>query len=166
MGEKIRMPEKAIQDYYDEETAVCHGCGYNNPSGLHIKTYWDGNEGLCRYTPQPHHTAFPGYVYGGMIACLIDCHGTGTATAAAYEAEGREPGTDPPIRFVTGTLTVRFLRPTPMGTELLLRARVRDLGQKKVVVDCSLFAGDEACVQGEVIVIRAPEAMNPGKTET
>jgi acyl-coenzyme A thioesterase PaaI-like protein len=160
------MPEKAIQDYYDDEAAICHGCGYNNPNGLHIKTYWDGAEGLCRFTPQPHDTAFPGYVYGGLIACLIDCHSTGAATAAAYDAEGREPGTDPHIRFVTGTLTVRFLRPTPIGSELLLRARVREFGEKKVVVDCSVFARDEECVYGEVIVIRAPKALIPGKTET
>ena len=160
------MSEKPIQDYYDKEAAVCHGCGNDNPNGLHIKTYWNGTEGLCRFNPEPHHMAFPGYVYGGLIACLIDCHSTGTATAAAYDAEGREPGTDPPIRYVTGTLTVRFLRPTPMGSELLIRARVRELGEKKAVIDCSLFAGDEACAQGEVIVIRAPKAMLSGKKET
>jgi acyl-coenzyme A thioesterase PaaI-like protein len=159
------MSKKAIQDYYDEEMAVCHGCGYNNPDGLHIKTYWDGNEGLCRFTPESHHTAFPGYVYGGLIACLIDCHSTGTATAAAYEAEGRAPGTDPPLRFVTGTLTVRFLRPTPIDCELLLKARVLELGKKKAVIKCALFAGDEQCAQGEVIVIRAPETILSGKTK-
>ena len=160
------MPEKAFQDCYPDDVSYCFGCGRLNEDGHQIKSYWDGDEAVCTFTPEPYHIAIPGYVYGGLIASLIDCHSTGTATAAAYEAEGREPGTDPPIRFVTGTLTVRFLRPTPMGTELLLRARIRDLGQKKVVVDCSLFAGDEACVQGEVIVIRAPEVMNPGKTET
>lgn len=153
------MTTEAIQDYYAKEVAVCYGCGRTNPEGLHIKTYWDGSEGLCRFKPQPHHTAYPGFVYGGLIASLIDCHCTGTATAAAYEAEGREPGTDPPIRFVTGTLTVRYVRPTPIEDELILRARVKELGEKKAVVTCSLFAGHEECAQGEVIVVRAPKTM-------
>jgi len=159
------MTEKAIQDCYVDDVAICYGCGRNNPQGLHVKTYWDGSEGLCRFTPQSYHTAFPGFVYGGLIASLIDCHSAGTATAAAYEAEGRAPGTEPPIRFVTGTLTVRYLRPTPVDRELVLRARVRELGKQKAVITCSLFAGDEECAQGEVIVIRAPKTMMPGKQE-
>lgn len=153
------MTELAIQDYYADELAVCYGCGRNNPHGLQIKTYWDGTEALCRFKPLGYHTAFPGYVYGGLIASLIDCHSLGTATAAAYEAEGRQPGTDPPIRYVTGTLQVRYLRPTPIGVELLLRARIKELHEKKVVVTCSLYAGDKEYAQGEVIVIRAPKAM-------
>ena len=153
------MTDKAIQDFYADEVAVCYGCGHNNPKGLHVKTYWDGTEGLCRFKPQPYHTAFPGYVYGGLIASLIDCHSTGTATAAAYEAEGREPDTDPPVRFVTGTLTVRYLRPTPVDKELVLRARIKELREKKVVVTCSLYADNKECAQGEVVVIRAPKTM-------
>jgi acyl-coenzyme A thioesterase PaaI-like protein len=153
------MTDKAIQDSYGDEFAVCYGCGHNNPKGLHIKTYWDGTEGLCRFKPQPYHTAFPGYVYGGLIASLIDCHSTGTATAAVYEAEGREPGTDPPVRFVTGTLTVRYLHPTPVDKELVLRARIKELREKKAVVTCSLYADNKECAQGEVVVIRAPKTM-------
>ena len=159
------MTKEAIQDWYADEVAICYGCGRNNRHGLHVRTIWEGNEGICRFTPQPYHTAFPGFVYGGLIASLIDCHSAGTATAAAYDAEGRAPGTDPPIRFVTGTLTVRYLRPTPIDGELVLRARVRELGGKKAVIDCSLFSGDEQCAQGEVIVIRAPQSMVPGKKE-
>jgi acyl-coenzyme A thioesterase PaaI-like protein len=153
------MTEEAIQDYYADEVAVCYGCGRNNPHGLQIKTYWDGTEGVCRFKPQPHHKAFTGYVYGGLIASLIDCHSVGTATAAAYEAGGREPGSEPPLRYVTGTLNVRYLRPTPINEELLLRARIKELHDKKVVVTCSLYARDEECAQGEVTVIRLPKTM-------
>ena len=48
-------------------------------AGLQIKSYWDGDETVTRFTPRPQHTAIPGYVYGGLIASLIDCHSTGTA---------------------------------------------------------------------------------------
>ena len=72
---------QAFQDYYPENVAHCYGCGKSNPDGHQIKTYWDGDETVTRYTPRPEHTAIPGYVYGGLLASLIDCHGTGTAAA-------------------------------------------------------------------------------------
>ena len=151
--------ETAIQDFYEDKVAVCYGCGHNNPHGLHVRTHWDGKEGVFHFKPQPYHTAYPGFVYGGLLASLIDCHSVGTATAASYQAEGREPGTEPHIRFVTGTLTVRYLQPTPIEAELVLRARVKERHEKKVVVTCSLYANDKECAQGEVIVVRAPKDL-------
>ncbi|MCD6136991.1 MAG: PaaI family thioesterase [Deltaproteobacteria bacterium] len=150
------MTEKAIQDSYPDEGAICYGCGPHNPHGLHIRTYWDGEEGICHFKPRPYHTAFPGFVYGGLIASLIDCHSIGTAIAASYEAEGRQPGTEPRITLVTGTLKVRYLHPTPIDTELVLRARVKELYKKKVIVTCSVYAKGRECAQGEVIGVRAP----------
>jgi len=73
------MSEKAFQDYYPDDYSYCYGCGRLNPAGLHIKTYWDGDETISRYTPRPEHMAVPGFVYGGLIASLIDCNGTGAA---------------------------------------------------------------------------------------
>ena len=78
---------------------------------------------MARFTPREYHTAIPGYVYGGLIASLIDCHGTGTAAAAAERAAGRELGDGPAPRFVTAALHVDFLRPTPLGPELEVRGR-------------------------------------------
>ena len=149
------MKDAAIQDFYSDDIAVCYGCGKNNPQGLHIRTIWDGKEGLFRFTPKPFHTAFPGVVYGGLIASLIDCHCIGTAVAAAYQAEGLEPGTGPEITFVTGSLNVKYLKPTPIGVELLLRAKIKEMGERKTKVECSLYANDEECARGEVIAVRA-----------
>jgi len=83
------MTLKPFQDYYPDQLAHCYGCGRLNEHGLQIKSFWDGEESVCVFQPQPYHTAIPGYVYGGLIASLIDCHSTGTASAAAYRAQGR-----------------------------------------------------------------------------
>lgn len=147
-------PPKAIQDFYPAETAICYGCGRNNPLGLHLKTRWNGEEGELRFKPKPHHTAFPGVVYGGLIASLIDCHSMGTAIAAAYQAEDRAPGTGPEITFVTGNLNVTYLKPTPIGVELVLRARPKELTKRKAVIACSVFANGQECARGETIGIR------------
>ena len=71
------MDKPAFQDYYPEDLSVCYGCGRLNKHGLKIKSYWDGEESVCRFQPKPYHTAVTGYVYGGLIASLIDCHSTG-----------------------------------------------------------------------------------------
>jgi hypothetical protein len=81
---------QAIQDTYPDDLGHCCGCGKNNPHGLRLKSYWRDGEAVAHFTPQPHHVAVPGFVYGGLIASLIDCHATGTASAAAYAAQGRE----------------------------------------------------------------------------
>lgn len=145
-----------IQDIYPEDIAVCYGCGRNNPEGWHIRSRWDGTEGTLRFTPDAHHTAYPGIVYGGLIAGLIDCHSVGTAVAAMYQAEERPLDSDPPILCVTGNLNVRYLKPTPLGHELFLRARIKTLTDKKGIVACSLYADSEECVQAEVVAIRVP----------
>ena len=125
------MTEKAIQDFYPDDLSHCYGCGRLNEHGHQLKTRWDGDETVSFFEPWPEHIAIPGYVYGGLIASLIDCHGTGTAAAAAYREAGREPGTEPPFRFVTASLGVRYLRPTPMGgSPRGSRLRSRDQGAK------------------------------------
>ena len=151
------MTEKAIQDFYPDDVAICFGCGKNNPDGLHLKTHWNGKEGVLRFKPKPHHTAFPGVLYGGLIACLVDCNSTGTAAAAAYQAEGRQPGTEPDITFVTGNLNVNYKKPTPIDAEIVVRAKVKELTEKKAIVTCSVMANDQECARGEVIAIRVPE---------
>jgi acyl-coenzyme A thioesterase PaaI-like protein len=155
------MNTKAFQDYYPEPLGQCYGCGRINEHGLHIQSYWDGDETVCHYQPEPYHTAMPGYVYGGLVASLIDCHSTGSAAAAAYRAEGRDMDTLPPLRFVTAALHVDFLRPTPLApdTPLELRSRIKEIKPRKVVVVTELSARGEVCARGEVVAVQMPAAM-------
>lgn len=155
------MSQPAIQDLYPDDLARCYGCGRLNDHGLHIRSVWDGDETLALLTPQPHHTAIPGYVYGGLIASLVDCHGTGSAALAAYRAAGREPGTMPPLRFVTASLKVDYLRPTPLGVPLEARGQIREVKPRKVVVDITVTANGEICVRGNVVAVLMPESMVP-----
>lgn len=157
------MTEKAFQDYYSEHVSHCYGCGRLNEHGLQIKSYWDGDETVCRFDPKPFHTAIPGYVYGGLIASVIDCHSTGTAAAAACREEGKKPGEDMDMRFVTGSLHVDFLRPTPIDAPMELRAKILEIKPKKVVVQVDLSSKGEICAKGRVVAVRMPPNMAPGK---
>jgi acyl-coenzyme A thioesterase PaaI-like protein len=149
------MKEKAFQEYYPDNVSYCYGCGRLNEHGLQIKSYWDGEETVCTYTPRTYHIAIPGYVYGGLIASLIDCHCTATGAAASYKAEGRAMDTLPAFRFVTASLKVDYLKPTPLGVPLEVRAKVKEIKGRKVVMDAWLSAHGQVWARGEVVAIQA-----------
>ncbi len=148
-----------VQDYYPEDAAHCYGCGRLNPSGYQLKTGWGGGESVAHFTPAPAHTSMPGFVYGGLIASLIDCHAMATAAAAVEEKAGRKVGSGETMRFVTAALRVDYLRPTPLGPALEIRGRVREHGARKVIVEVTVTAGGEITAKGEVVAVRLPETM-------
>ncbi|HOX16048.1 MAG TPA: PaaI family thioesterase [Smithellaceae bacterium] len=153
------MKDKAFQDYYPDDLSHCYGCGRLNEHGMKIKSYWDGEESICIYQPKLFYTAVPGYAYGGLIASLIDCHSTGTAAAAKYRAENREMDTQPTLRFLTASLHVDYLLPTPLGVPIEIRGKVKEVRGRKVVVESTLSAGGNVCARGEVVAVQVPEHM-------
>jgi len=150
---------KAVQDFYPEDVAHCYGCGRLNEEGIQLKTIWEGEETVSRYTPKPCHTAIPGYVYGGLIASLLDCHGTGGAAAAAIRRSGKEIGDGEAPRFVTASLQVDFLKPTPLGPELEVRGRIIEITDRKVIQEETLSADGIVTARGRVVAVRMPEGM-------
>lgn len=150
---------KAIQEFYPNELNQCYGCGCRNEHGLQLKSVWDGEQATAVFEPKPYHTAMPGVVYGGLIASLIDCHGTGTASAAAYKREGREIGSLPPLRFVTAALHVDYLKPTPLGVPLELCGKVVEAKEHKAIVSITLTANRKVCAKGTVVAVKMPENM-------
>lgn len=154
-----REDSAAIQDHYPDDAAHCYGCGRLNPAGLRLKTRWEGDRSVASFTPRPEHTAMPGFVYGGLLASLIDCHAMGTAAAAAEREAGRAIGEGPAPRYVTASLNVTYLKPTPLGPALEISGRVLSLGERKAVVQVAIAAQGETTVTGEVVAVRLPAAM-------
>jgi len=151
------MTGKSFQDCYTDEFAHCYGCGRLNKHGLKIKSYWDGEESICRFQPLNYHTGgFPGNVYGGLIASLMDCHGAGTASAVKYREDGRDMDTNPPVRFVTASLHVDYLAPAPIDAMLELRGKVKEVKGRKVIVSITLSAKEKLCARGEVVMVQLP----------
>ena len=159
-------PEKraeTFQDFYPDDYAHCFGCGRLNEKGLKIKSTWDGDEGVCRFLPNEYYTGgMQTILYGGIIASLIDCHGAGTAPAAKARELGLriEPGYMP--RFVTASLKVDYLAPTPVGVELELRSRVREIKGRKVTVQVTVSAAGTLCARGEGIFVQLRDEPHEG----
>lgn len=135
----------------------CWGCGTLNEHGLKIKSYWSGDEAICKWKPSPHHMAGPKSVLnGGIIAAIIDCHSVCTAIATAYKVENREIGSEPPFWYVTGSLSIRYLRPTSIYEEVILRASVMEISGKKTSLSCTLFSMEKECANADVVAVRVP----------
>ena len=150
------MDTPAFQDFYPDNVAHCYGCGRLNDQGLRIRTHWEGQESVTRFRPRPEHMAVPGYVYGGLIASLVDCHGTGTAAAAMYRQEGRPMDSTPAHRFVTASLQVDYLAPTPIDCELEIRGRVLEIKGRRVTVEATVLANGIVTARGRVVAAPMP----------
>lgn len=150
---------KAFQEYYTADFSHCYGCGIKNEFGHKLKTYWEGDETISKFKPKPYHTAVPGFVYGGLIASLIDCHSTGTGSAALYKEHNLSEKNYP--RCVTASLKVDYLKPTPIDCELILLGRIVEITNKKVRVLTDLYAKGEICAKGDVTVVNIPNNWNP-----
>lgn len=136
---------------------MCYGCGPSNPDGLHIKSYWseDGQFVVATFEQQAKFTSgFPNALYGGLIASLIDCHSNWTAMAFGYRAEGREPGSQPLLMSVTGSLSVKYLKPTPIDRTLYLKAWAEGEVGRKTRVLCELGTEEMVTATGDSIFVR------------
>lgn len=135
---------------------VCYCCGPAHPTGLRIKSHWDadGVHVITRHRPRAEFTGFPGLVYGGLIAMLIDCHAGWTAMAHHYRAEAREPDSLPRIDCVTGRMSIDYRKATPMGVTLTLKGWVEGEVARKTRVRCDVWTGDVLTATADTVFVR------------
>lgn len=149
-------PEKrrAIQDYYPAPFRFCFGCGPDHPSGWHIASYPQGEEVVARFAPASDLTGgVPDFAYGGMLAAILDCHGNAAGAWFHHRARGLTLGQETLTRCVTAELTVRYLRPTPLGTPLQLTAQLASLDGRKVRLAMTVSADGEKTCEAEMLAI-------------
>src|SRR6516225_3877233 len=135
------MSLSAIQDLYPDDLAHCFGCGRHNPHGHQLKSYIEGEDVVARFTPKDDDVSLPGFVYGGLLASLADCHAMATASAADLRSSGV-----PAPRYVTASLRVDYLKPTRLGIELQIRGRVIERSPRKKIVAVTVSAAGATTV--------------------
>lgn len=151
----MNIEKYALQDLAAPE-GVCFGCGSKNIHGLRIKSYWDIDDVhvIATHLPDERYSGWPSLVYGGLISCLVDCHSNWTVMANHYRAEDREASSLPRIDCVTGSLGVKYIKPTPMGVLLTLKARIDGEVGRKTRVLCEVYAGETLTALGDSIFVR------------
>ncbi len=134
------VPESLQQQLFPHLT--CFGCGPGNPDGLQLASYpADDGTVIADFMPWPQHDNGLGYLNGGIIATLLDCH---SAAAVSYEAQVRDwpplPGAALP--YVTAGLDVRYLRPSPLREPVRLVARISEASESQMVAEVELWWQD------------------------
>lgn len=141
---------------------VCYGCGIHNAEGLQIKSYWDGEEAILDWESEEKYHGWADLMNGGIMATLIDCHCMGTAMADAYRRENRALDTFPEYRYATGTLSVKYLQPTP-NRKVQLRAKVLEVKGRKMVLHCDFFSDEGVkTAEASVVAIRVFDSSTAG----
>ena len=117
---------------------TCFGCGPANPQGLNLRSYPGPDGATASFTPWPQHGNGLGYLNGGIISTLLDCH---SAAAVLDEADRRGWGPLPgaALAYVTAGLDVSYLRPAPLTEPVTLRAVVTEPGESSMTVDVELW---------------------------
>lgn len=134
----------------------CFGCGTQNVNGLHIQSFWQGDESVSSFQAQSyHHGGKPNIVYGGLIASLIDCHCVNTAISNAYKIENRAPGSHPILIYLTAQLNVTYLKPVPLDKPIQLKAKIHSIDGRKTWVDCLVLSENDICATGKVLAVRS-----------
>lgn len=82
-----------------------------------------------------------------------------TAAAIAERNAGRAIGEGLAPRYVTASLKVDYLKPTPLGPELEVRGRAKEIGARKIIVEVSLHVAGEVTARGEIVAVPVPEGM-------
>ena len=52
-----------------------------------------------------------------------------------------------------------YRKPTPLGPELEIRARVVERSDRKAIITATVAAGGVVTVRGEIVAVRRPEGM-------
>ena len=143
------MDLQSLQVRYAPE-GRCFGCGPKNPDGLRIRSY-DAGDGtvVTTWQPRQEHEAFDGFVNGGILGALIDCHSNWTAINALLARSGASeaPST------VTAELTVQFLKPTPSDQPLRLIGKAVSVKDDRVTVETTIEVAEQTTAKGRATFV-------------
>jgi acyl-coenzyme A thioesterase PaaI-like protein len=142
-------PDRSLQETHAPE-GRCFGCGPANGSGLRIRSF-EADDGtvVATWTARPEHEAFGGFVNGGIIGTLIDCHSNWAAIAHQIRTLGLQaaPAT------VTSVLSIQYRRPTPSDVPIRLVAKVIEADERRATVETTVEAGGEATATGRATFV-------------
>ncbi|MEE3853113.1 PaaI family thioesterase [Gordonia sp. LSe1-13] len=143
------MEQIAIQDRLFP-TMNCFGCGPANTRGLRLKSYAEDEFVSATFTPWPEHDNGIGFLNGGIIATLLDCH---SAAGVMNEAsvQGWQALDGALLPFVTAGIDVRYLRPSPLDSPVDLRAVIVESSEAEIICDVELRHDDKTRATGRAV---------------
>src|SRR5215213_1282530 len=145
------MDGPSLQERFAPE-GRCFRCGPANELGLRIRSHEDGATVVTKWQPRREHEAFDGFVNGGILGTLIDCHSNWTAIAALMRRDRADEGSEAPST-VTAEYSVRFRRPTPSDRPLRLVGRVLEIADDRATVETIVEADGAVTATGRATFV-------------
>lgn len=148
------MSDLSLQERFAPD-GRCFGCGPANEHGLRIRSF-EADDGtvVAEWQALPEHEAFDGFVNGGILGTVIDCHSNWTAIAALV---GRD-GADAAPSTVTAEFSVRFRRPTPSDRPLRIIGRATEVAYDRVTVETTIEVDGVTTAMGRATFV----SVKPG----
>lgn len=130
--------------------SMCFVCGRDNPIGLHMEFYDDGEKMVVsKITPPAYFEGYPGVLHGGIVATILD------------EVVGRVSMVQDHHRFMmTVKLLTKYRHPVPIGEELIAIGRAVRIGGRigKAQGEIVLSDGTVAC-EAEMVLTDMPAQL-------
>ncbi|NLJ68546.1 MAG: PaaI family thioesterase [Firmicutes bacterium] len=135
-----------------EPSAGCFVCDPDNPGGLGIRFYTDGQAAYAEHALSEAYQGYDGMVHGGVLVTLLD-----EVMAKALAVHG--------ISGVTGKLEVRFRKPASIGAKLSFKGWVKSRRRKSCVVASEIRAADgDLLVEAEGLFLEKADGSQPLKS--
>lgn len=116
---------------------TCFGCGPANPKGLQLNSFPGDGVVTATFRPWPEHDNGIGYLNGGIICTILDCH-SAAAVMAEADRQGWHPLGDAALSYLTAGLDVKYLRPCSLTEEVELRATITEATEPTILADVEL----------------------------
>ena len=138
---EVDTPDHSPVVHFDE----CFVSGPWNPLGIGIEVVRDGEAAVAQIVLGAAFEGGPGMAHGGIVAALFD-----DVLGYLLTLHG--------IPGFTGELTVRYLRPTPVETQLTLRGWVVQRSGRRLHTAAQLHAGDDLVASATAVFVEIDAA--------
>jgi acyl-coenzyme A thioesterase PaaI-like protein len=107
----------------------CFGCGQDNPIGFRLKLQTDGKTVRTEFTPGEQYQGWPGYLHGGITACLLD-----EVMSQAAHVEG--------LNCITARLETRLMQLIPINETLTVTSAITQKKRKLIKTISTIYLKD------------------------
>src|ERR1700691_2005322 len=138
----VRADRSVRANSYRAHMSLVGGLSHPIAPELHMDVHEGGGQG--EVVIGPVFQGGPGLVHGGILALLID-HAMGCVAAG------------PERPAMTVRLTMRYLKPTPLGVPLTVSVRLDRIEGRRLHLSADITAGGQVTVDAEAIFLKLTE---------
>ena len=140
--------KKIINPWHGMEGYMCFGCSPENPAGLHMEFYEDGDDIVAFWKPSQFVQGWINTLHGGIQSVLVDELGAWVIVRKLQTAG------------VTSRLEMRYIKSiSTREPQLIIRGRITEQKRNAVFIETEIFnAQNELCSQAKMVYfVATPE---------